>query len=95
MLNPLMHTAGTENHTLVRNHLTSTLRKLNWHIEEDSFVATTPYGPKNFTNVIATKDPDAPRRVVLAAHYDSKYFPHYPENQARQLQLPSSSPSPP
>jgi hypothetical protein len=95
MLNPLMHTAGTENHTLVRNHLTSTLRKLNWHIEEDSFVATTPYGPKNFTNVIATKDPDAPRRVVLAAHYDSKYFPHYPENQARQLQLSSSSPSPP
>lgn len=37
----------------------------------------------NFTNVIATKDPDAPRRVVLSAHYDSKYFPTYPQNQVR------------
>ncbi|KAI0269018.1 peptidase family M28-domain-containing protein [Russula aff. rugulosa BPL654] len=45
------------------------------------FRAATPYGPKNFTNVIATKDPDAPRRVVLAAHFDSKFFPSYPENQ--------------
>ena len=77
--------ADTENHTLVRNYLVSTLRKLNWHIEEDTFVDTTPYGPKNFTNVIATKDPDAPRRVVLAAHFDSKFFPSYPENQARPI----------
>jgi len=74
-------TPDTENHTIVRNYITSTLHKLNWHIEEDSFVATTPFGPKNFTNIIATKDPDAPRRVVLAAHYDSKYFSSYPENQ--------------
>ncbi|KAH9955265.1 hypothetical protein BC827DRAFT_1379132 [Russula dissimulans] len=74
-------TPDTENHTLVRNYLVSTLRRLNWHIEEDRFVAITPYGPKNFTNVIATKDPDAPRRVVLAAHFDSKFFPSYPQNQ--------------
>jgi glutaminyl-peptide cyclotransferase len=74
--------ADTENNTLVRNYIISTLRNLNWHIEEDNFVAATPYGPKNFTNVIATKDPDAPRRVVLAAHFDSKFFPSYPENQA-------------
>jgi hypothetical protein len=74
--------ADTENHTLVRNYIVSTLRKLNWHIEEDRFEDMTPYGLKNFTNVIATKDPDAPRRVVLAAHFDSKFFPSYPENQA-------------
>ena len=81
--NPLIGiSADTENHTLVRNYIVSTLRKLNWHIEEDRFEDTTPYGPKNFTNVIATKDPDAPRRVVLAAHFDSKFFPSYPDNQA-------------
>ena len=73
--------AGTENSTLVRNYIISTLRELNWHIEEDSFIGSTPYGLRNFTNVIATKDPDAPRRVVMAAHYDSKYFPTYPQNQ--------------
>ncbi|KAF8267886.1 glutaminyl-peptide cyclotransferase-like protein [Lactarius quietus] len=71
----------TENNTLVRNYIISTLRDLKWQIEEDTFVASTPYGPRNFTNVIATKDPDAPRRVVLAAHFDSKYFPTYPQNQ--------------
>ena len=26
-------------------------------------------------NVVATKDPQAARKVSLAAHYDSKYFP--------------------
>ena len=83
ILHPLIGvSADTENNTLVRNYIISTLRNLNWHIEEDNFVAATPYGPKNFTNVIATKDPDAPRRVVLAAHFDSKFFPSYPENQA-------------
>jgi hypothetical protein len=66
----------------------STLRKINWHVEEDTFVDITPYGPRNFTNVIATKDRDTPRRVVLAAHFDSKFFPTYPENQARPIVLP-------
>src|SRR6266403_232538 len=70
-------TADAENSTLVRNYIISTLRKL-----KDRFVDTTPYGPKSFTNVIAMKDPDAPRCVVLAAHFDSKFFPSYPENQA-------------
>src|SRR6266478_4930452 len=68
-------TADAENSTLVRNYIISTLRKL-----KDRFVDTTPYGPKSFTNVIAMKDPDAPRCVVLAAHFDSKFFPSYPHS---------------
>ncbi|TFY73121.1 hypothetical protein EWM64_g10892, partial [Hericium alpestre] len=71
----------TENNTLVRNYLASTLRALDWHIEEDPFIADTPEGPKHFTNLIATKDPDAPRRIALAAHFDSKFFATYPMNQ--------------
>ena len=73
--------ADTENNTLVRNYLVSKLRALNWDVEEDSFTDVTPYGEKRFTNVIATKDPKAPRRVILAAHFDSKFFPTYPQNQ--------------
>ncbi|KAH9852670.1 hypothetical protein C2E23DRAFT_824797 [Lenzites betulinus] len=71
----------TANNTLVKDYIVSTLKKLNWHIEEDSFNDTTPYGVKRFTNVIATKDPTAPRRVVVAAHFDSKFFSTYPANQ--------------
>lgn len=72
----------TDNNTMVRKYIVDTMKKLNWHIEEDSFNDTTPYGVKRFTNVIATKDPKAPRRVILAAHFDSKFFATYPQNQA-------------
>ncbi|PPQ98123.1 hypothetical protein CVT26_003167 [Gymnopilus dilepis] len=71
----------TENNTLVRNHIVSTLKALKWHVELDEFTDRTPVGTKRFVNVIATKDPEASRRVVLSAHFDSKYFPTYPQNQ--------------
>lgn len=65
----------------------STLRALKWNVEEDAFTEDTPYGPKKFTNVIATKDPDAPMKLVLAAHFDSKYYPSFPENQVLAFTL--------
>jgi glutaminyl-peptide cyclotransferase len=30
-----------------------------------------------FTNIVATLDPTAPRRLVLACHYDSKKLPNF------------------
>lgn len=74
-------TADTENNTIVRNYIISTMKALDWHIEEDNFQDETPYGVKSFTNVIATKDPEAPRRLVVAAHFDSKFFSTFPQNQ--------------
>ncbi|RDX56413.1 hypothetical protein OH76DRAFT_385330 [Lentinus brumalis] len=71
----------TENNTMVKDYIVNTMKKLNWHVEEDTFTDTTPYGTKRFTNVIATKDPRAPRRVILSAHFDSKFFATYPQNQ--------------
>ncbi|CEL52426.1 hypothetical protein RSOLAG1IB_00967 [Rhizoctonia solani AG-1 IB] len=71
----------TANNTAVRNYLVKTMKDLNWDVEEDPFTSNTPYGEKRFTNVIATKNPEAPRRLVLAAHFDSKYFATYPESQ--------------
>ena len=59
----------------------STLKKLDWEVEEDEFTDHTPIGRKKFTNIIATKNPSASRRLILSAHYDSKYYPDYPENQ--------------
>ncbi|PCH37885.1 hypothetical protein WOLCODRAFT_135903 [Wolfiporia cocos MD-104 SS10] len=71
----------TDNNTLVKNYIVTMMKNLNWHVEEDTFTDTTPYGSKRFTNVIATKDTSAPRRVILAAHFDSKFFPQYPQSQ--------------
>lgn len=72
---------GSDNITFVRGYIIDVLTSLDWHIEEDTFTDSTPYGERSFSNIIATKDPSAPRRVILSAHYDSKYFPRYPDNQ--------------
>lgn len=40
----------------------------------DEFEDNTPLGAKKFANVIATLNPSACHRLVLACHYDSKLF---------------------
>lgn len=49
--------------------------KAGWEVTEDHFQNWTPYGQMPFTNIIATLNPAAKRRLVLSCHYDSKYFP--------------------
>ena len=52
---------------------------LKWTVTLDEFDDLTPLGPKQFTNIIATLNPSAKRRLILAAHYDSKYFKDPPK----------------
>lgn len=61
-------------------HITSTLSSLSaaWSIDLDSFQSSTPRGQVTFTNIIATLEPSAPRRLLLACHYDSKALPPDP-----------------
>ncbi|KAF8643782.1 hypothetical protein AX16_008801 [Volvariella volvacea WC 439] len=80
-LSKILIPPDTANNTLVRNYIVDTLKALEWHVELDEFDDETPVGRKHFANIIATKDPKAPRRVIVAAHFDSKYFPNPPENQ--------------
>jgi glutaminyl-peptide cyclotransferase len=66
---------GTENHEKVFKYIVRELHRLKWHIEVDEFVERAPiFGDLTFKNIIATPNPDAERFVVLACHYDSKYF---------------------
>ncbi|CAG8675601.1 13450_t:CDS:2, partial [Dentiscutata heterogama] len=67
--------SGTEGNVKVQKFIISEFQKLGWDIEEDTFKDTTPYGEVLFNNIIVTKDIKAKRRLVLAAHFDSKYFP--------------------
>ena len=53
----------------------------NWEISLDEFTDSTPRGNVKFTNFVATRDPPGVRpgdvgRLVVSAHYDSKWFPH-------------------
>ena len=43
-------------------HIQGQMRKLGWKVEEHSFTDRTPLGNKEFKNVIATLNPQAPRR---------------------------------
>jgi len=68
-------TVGSRNHARVRQHIGGVMRNLGWNVEENSFRDQTPHGQKQFTNIIATLDPSAARRLVIACHYDSKIEP--------------------
>lgn len=68
-------TVGSANHKKVGEYLAKQMAKEGWRVENHRFQDNTPYGTREFTNVIATLDPDAPRRLVIACHYDSKIEP--------------------
>ncbi|CAF0806874.1 unnamed protein product [Adineta ricciae] len=80
LLQPLLipRVSGTPGNAQARQHIVSKLRSTNmWNIEFDTFDAMTPDGQVEFTNIIATLDPKAPRRLVLACHHDSKKLPNF------------------
>lgn len=68
-------TPGSPGSQYVRNFIGEEMRGLGWNVEVDSFEQNTVVGKVRFNNIIATLDPNAPRRLVLACHYDSKLTP--------------------
>jgi len=76
LLTPLLveRVVGTESHKKVQEFIVNHFKRLQWEMEKDTFDAETPLGIKTFNNYIFTKNPLSERRIVLAAHYDSKYF---------------------
>ncbi|XP_063773640.1 glutaminyl-peptide cyclotransferase isoform X1 [Pseudophryne corroboree] len=68
--------SGSPGNYAVRQHIKQRLQRLRagWHIEEDTFESQTPFGYVSFSNIISTLNPSAKRHLVLACHYDSKYF---------------------
>ncbi|WVW80090.1 hypothetical protein I302_102063 [Kwoniella bestiolae CBS 10118] len=73
--------SGSQNNTLVQNYISSVFTNLGWHEEKTPFRGTTPIGDIDFQNLIYTFDPSAPRKIIIAAHFDSKWFPDFPANQ--------------
>ena len=59
----------------IRQFIKKAMERLNWHVNTDEFEQNTVIGPKNFSNIIATLNPEAPRRLIIACHYDSKLTP--------------------
>lgn len=59
----------------VRDFISNEMSSLGWNVELDPFEQDTVIGKVKFTNIIATLNPNAPRRMVIACHYDSKMTP--------------------
>jgi hypothetical protein len=65
---------GSEALQKCREYLIGQLEGYGYHVEQDAFVATTPYGPKKMVNLIARKQGGGSDGIALASHYDTKYF---------------------
>lgn len=72
---------GSDNSTLVQQYISSMFERLGWTPEITSFTAPTPVGERTFTNLVYTFDAAAPRKLVIAAHYDSITYATFPQNQ--------------
>ena len=69
---------GSRNHATVQNIITQGMETAGWTVTKDKFRNWIPYrGTKAFTNIIATLNPLAPYKMVLACHYDSKVNPSF------------------
>lgn len=79
LLSPLLvpRVAGTPENERVRDYIINYFKDLDWDVELDSFTDETPFGPKHFSNIIVTKDTNATDHLVLAAHFDSKYYENF------------------
>uniref|UniRef100_A0A8C8YML5 Glutaminyl-peptide cyclotransferase n=1 Tax=Prolemur simus TaxID=1328070 RepID=A0A8C8YML5_PROSS len=70
---------GSPGSYAARQHIMRRIQRLqaDWVLEVDTFLSQTPYGYRSFSNIIGTLNPTAKRHLVLACHYDSKYFAHW------------------
>uniref|UniRef100_A0A4Y0BM79 Glutaminyl-peptide cyclotransferase n=1 Tax=Anopheles funestus TaxID=62324 RepID=A0A4Y0BM79_ANOFN len=67
---------GTAGHENVKNYIVEQMKRFGYTVDLDEFDQTVPIlGKVRFSNIIATLNPNAERNLVLACHYDSKYFP--------------------
>ncbi|XP_064600431.1 glutaminyl-peptide cyclotransferase-like [Liolophura sinensis] len=80
LLTPMLtvRVSGSPENRRVQEHITSVLSnpdlQTRWVIEKDTFTDQTPEGPKEFTNIVASQNPQSPKVLVLACHFDSKFF---------------------
>ena len=65
-------TPGSPQLQKCREYIEQQLRGFGYHVEDDAFVVSTPYGPITMHNLIARKGTGARGVIVLATHYDTK-----------------------
>lgn len=66
---------GTPGHDQVKAYIKESLVDLGWTVQTDRFDEKTPnMGVLTFENIMVYSNPNAENFLLIAAHYDSKYF---------------------
>lgn len=66
--------SGTPANQRTRDYITKTLAGVGLKTVEQPFVGSTPAGPVNMVNLVATIPGRRPERIILASHFDTKRF---------------------
>jgi Zn-dependent M28 family amino/carboxypeptidase len=66
--------AGTSGGERARAYITGELKKLKLKVEVRAFEADTPHGRLKLANIVAVVPGRRPDAILLAGHYDTKYF---------------------
>lgn len=76
---------GSEGHTKCKNWLIKKLKSFGADVIEQDFIANV-YTGKSFdaTNIIAQYNPKARKRIILAAHWDTRHIADSPISKVRQ-----------
>lgn len=76
---------NSEAHRKTRDYLIETLKSFQATVIAQDFTAKAYTGTTlKGTNIIASFNPDHPRRVLLAAHWDSRHIADYDPDENRQ-----------
>lgn len=59
----------------LRSYIVSELKTFGCQVELDRFTASTPRGPIEMANIIATFPGSNPTSMVISGHYDTKWIP--------------------
>jgi len=66
---------NTKGHIQCGNYLVSTLKQFNWEVTEQPFEEINYKGEKmRMRNIIGSYNPKATKRILLAAHWDSRHI---------------------
>lgn len=64
---------GTQGHAATKNWIISKLKSYGWSVQTQDFQAKTYDGLTwNLSNIIASYNPQATKRILLAAHWDTR-----------------------
>ncbi len=67
--------AASEANRKLQTYIESQVRGFGWNLQQDSFVADTPLGPKPMKNIIARLPGSSGKAVVVTGHFDTKLMP--------------------